>query len=721
MNSENSRDITRRTMVYLGVATAGGLIVGCRSLGPGASALRDDTTTSTNLLAGYLEITTEGKMKFITTRSEAGQGVAAGFAVLLAEELDVNPGSIEVLYAGINNRLKTLTQQEKGGTGGSSSMRIFYQPVRKIAASARDMLIAAAAQEWQVSASECSVKDGSVVHPPSERSATFGSLANAAAQQPVPQNPTLKAPADYKYIGKKNRQPDLLAKVTGAAVYGIDVKVEGMLNATIVHCPYVGGTLGTVNDTNALAQPGVKSVIKTPYGVAVVADTFWHAVGGARKLQIQWTQTCTASSESILNEQKQLVESPAMVVRTSGDFASAFAGAAKKVEASYQAQYLPHTTLEPQNCTAWVKDDGSCEIWAPTQSPNAAANLAASILGISASKVKVNVTLLGGGFGRRLRQDYVAEAVYVAKELPGKPVKLLWQRSEEFTHDMFRPSSYIKMQAGLAEDGKLAAWFSRTACSSIYSWLAEKPTNLIKPETQTEVDDSSVEGTDELSYAVDNFGCEWAQHEPGVPVFWWRSVGNSQNAFFVESFVDECAKAAGVDPLKYRLDHLNNGRMKAVLELVRDKSGWDTPAPAGRARGVAICASFGSIVAQVVEVSVETRTIYVHKVTVAVDCGTAVDAGLVHTQMESCVAQALAATTKQEITLTNGRVNENSLNDCQPLVMSEMPVVETHIIESTAAPGGIGEPGVPPLAPAVANAVAALTGTRLRSLPLRMP
>ena len=717
-----NESISRRTVLQVGAAAAGALIVSCRHFAKPTSATKDGPVASGpgTLLAAYLEIGADGKIRFITTRAESGQGIGGGFAVLIAEELDVDPESIEIIFAGVNNRIPVLSKLEKRATGGSSSMRAFYLPVRQTAAAARDMLIAAAAGAWQVAPSECQVKEGSVVHPPSQRTATFASLAVPAALVPVPLNPVLKSAVNFKFIGKSNRRLEVTAKSTGAAIYGIDVKVEGMLAATVVHCPFVGGELQSVNDTVARQQPGVKDVIRTPYGVAVVADTYWHAVAAARRLVLQWSQTSTESSATILAKQKQLVESPGMVAANAGDFASAFAQASKKVEAVYQTQYLPHTTLEPQNCTAWVKADGTCEIWAPTQSPSGAASIAAAILGVDEAKIKVNLTLLGGGFGRRLRQDYVAEAVYVAKALPNQPVKILWTRSDEFSHDMFRPSSYSKMQAGIDTNGALVAWQHRIACSSIWAWLEEKPSNSIQPGQATEVDGSSVEGASKPGYQIPNFRCEWAQHEPGVPVFWWRSVGHSQNAFFVESFLDECAFAANVDPIAFRLNLLQNPRARAVLELVREKSGWATPPPAGIGRGVAIHECFGSVVAQVVEVSILTQTIFVHKVTVAIDCGTAVDAASVHTQMESSIAQALAAALKQEITINNGRVVQLSLNQCQPLLLSEMPQVSTYIVPSTEVPGGIGEPGVPPLAPAVANAVFALSGQRIRALPLKV-
>lgn len=723
MNFLLNNEISRRTVVKASLATAGCLIVSCRHLSKNNSSVKAGPAIPSPF-SGYLQISPENKITFVTTRSDAGQGVTSGFAVLIAEELDVDPSTIEVVFAGVNNRLPILNESENGATGGSSSVRVFYLPVRKSAAAARDMLIAAAAATWQVPPGDCTVEGGKVIHRAADQSidhsADFGSLAGAAALLTVPQDPILKDSTQFKFIGKANRRTNVLARITGTAIYGIDVKMDGLLTATIIHCPFVGGDLLSMNDTQTRAQPGVKDVVKTPYGVAVVADTFWHAASAAKILapNLRWSQTTTASSESILAEQKILVESPAMDAGTTGDFESAFSTAATKLPATYyHAPYLPHTTLEPQNCTAWVKPDGTCEIWAPTQSPSGSATVAAGILGIDKSKVKVNVTLLGGGFGRRLRVDYVAEAVHVAKALPNQPVKILWQRNEEFTHDLYRPSAYCKMQGGLDSNGRLTAWQHRIASSSISSWSQERPSNLIVPALRTTVDRSSVEGANKLNYGVANFRCEWAQHEPGVPVFWWRSVGHSQNAFFVESFMDECARAVNQDPIAFRLSHLQDPRQRAVLELARDKSGWATPPPAGIGRGVAMHTSFGSIVAQVVEVSIITRTIFVNRVTVAIDCGTAVDSGLVHTQMESCIAQAMAAALKQKITLANGRVLQTSLNDCQPATLSEMPPVQTFIVPSTAAPGGIGEPGVPPLAPAIANAVFALNGQRLRAMP----
>jgi CO/xanthine dehydrogenase Mo-binding subunit len=686
---------------------------------PGSEVLE---TSSDSPFFGYLEIAKDGRITFLSTRAECGQGISAGFAVLIAEELDVDPASINILSAGVNNRLKVLSDADNGGTGGSSSIRSFYAIVRKSAATARDMLLMAAAREWQVPLESLIVKDGQVVHGESHRSASFANLAAAASVMKAPADPVLKSAQQFKYIGKGNRQPGLLPRVTGAAQYGIDVNLPGMLSASIIHCPFVGGTLASIDENAARAHPGVRTVVKMPFGVAVVADTFWNAQNAAKKLILQWTQTSSPSSEAIFSEQKRLVELPGMKAKEAGKFDNNYTLAKRKVEASYHVPYLPHTTLEPQNCTAWVKSDGTCEVWAPTQDPVTAADLAAQILGISGSMVKINTMLLGGGFGRRLRQDYVSEAVHIAKAVPNVPIKVLWQRNEEFTHDLFRPSSDCKMQAGIDDSGKLVAWRHRIACSSIYSWLSEEPVNLIKPATQPRIDKTATEGADDADqmYSIPNFTCEWHQYEPGVPVFWWRSVGHSQNAFFVESFMDECAAAAGIDPLTFRLNHVLKPRWRTVLELIREKSGWSTPAAPNMGRGLAIHASFGSIVAQVVEVSVETQTIYVHKVTVVIDCGTAVDSNLVHTQMESSIAQALAAALRQEITVTNGRIDQTTLIDCRPLTMSEMPRVETHIIPSTGAPGGIGEPGVPPLAPAVANAVFALTGQRLRSMPFKL-
>ena len=585
--------------------------------------------------------------------------------------------------------------------------------LRKAGAAARDMLVMAAADLWNLDFSVCSASGhGTVVNSVDSRVATYGQLAPAAALLVPPTNPALVPDAQLRLIGTAVPRPDLPSKVNGSAIFGIDATMPNMLYAVIRHSPSIGGTVvGTPTAQGALR------VVPLGNAVAIVATDTWQAMKAAEELQVNWSTPASsaalASTPIFTQAQELLFSGTPAIAESDGDVSSALAGAAHQVDLVYDVPYLAHATLEPMNCTASVTAD-SCEIWAPTQAAGFIPGLAASLTGLSPNQITLHTTFLGGGLGRKFEMDYVTQAIKVSMAM-GQPVKLTWQREEDFSRDQYRPMAIVRVRAGLDADGNIVAWWYRNVSPSI---LFQR--GWIGPNS---VDSQAVDGSIGLSYIFGSRQIEYVRHPAAIPVGFWRSVGHSINAFMVESAIDELALVAGIDPLTYRQRLLaNDARSLAVLNAAATLAGWGTPPPAGRARGIAIQSSFDSIVAQVVELSGTTpATIKVWKVACVVDCGRAINPDTVSAQMQSAIVHGMTAALWGKMTFTNGRASPRNFNQYKMMKMRDMPQVSVQIIESGAAIGGIGEPGVPPIAPAIANAYAALTGTRLRTLPLTGP
>ncbi len=666
----------------------------------------------------FIKIAPDGKITITVGQSEMGQGVLTSLPMIVADELEVEWEDVgfEQGPAGQAFANPLLGSQI---TGGSSSIKAFFDPLRKSAASVREMLVMAAAQKWGVPPATCRASGGSVFHPTSRRTAKYGELLADAARITPPANPKLKDPKDFKFIGKPVKRLDTASKVNGTGIFGIDVVVPGMLHATIFRSPVFGGMVKSVDDAAAKAVKGVRHIVPVGYGVGVVADSYWAAKKGRDALKVVWNEGAMAnvSSESIYRDYAAAADSGKRIeAKKIGDVGAAKAKAAKTMEAVYYAPFLAHATMEPMNATADVRPE-SCEIWSGIQGQLIIQNVVAKTLGIPQEKVTVNTTLLGGGFGRRIGIDYVMDAVALSKAV-GRPVKVVWTREDDMQNDFYRPATYNKMSAGLDAAGKPVFWDQQIVNSSIIAPLA--PIFFGAPFGENQLDDSSVEGASNLPYDVQNLQVDWIRKESGVPVGFWRSVGSSHTAFSTECFLDEMALAAKKDPLEFRLSLLaKHPRHAGVLKLAAEKAGWSKPAPKGIFRGLAVHESFGSYVAQVAEISVgKDGKPKVHRVVCAIDCGQVVNPDTVVAQMESSIIYGLTAALYGEITLKNGRVEQNNFYDYKMLRMNETPKIDTYIVPSTEKHGGVGEPGTPPIAPALVNAIFAATGKRLRSLPI---
>jgi CO/xanthine dehydrogenase Mo-binding subunit len=732
---------TRRDFLRVMGSAAGGLALafvlpGCGGPDP-ATAIRA-LKTGEFAPNAWLKITPDDRITFYLDRVEMGQGTMTSHVTLLAEELEVAPARVHVEHApasrAYDNPDKDLGFQI---TGGSSSTRTSWRPLRVAGATAREMLKAAAAEAWGVAISEVAAEDGAVVHRASGRRKTYGQLARAAAQQPVPA-PALKSPRDFKWIGKSVTRVDARAKVDGSAVYGIDVTLPGLLTAVILRPPVYGATLAGFDAAEAKRRPGVVDVFAVPAGVAVVAERYHQARAAAAHVQATWDEGAQAglSTRWLWEQFEKRAKTPGKVVRKEGSFEKAAAEGKKTIEAVYRVPYLAHATMEPQNATAWVRAD-RCEIWAPTQAPALAVEEARRITGLPPEAITVHTTMIGGGFGRRLDQDFVAEALHVSKQL-ARPVKVVWSREDDIRHDHYRPMTYNVLRGAVGASGEVTAWFHHMVSQSIVAQIGEKWVSAMAPgavprglldflgrnaaqmyRNNAVTDTSSIEGAADFAYAIPNQHVEYSVMAPAVPVGFWRAVGNSENVFIAESFLDELIHAAGKDPYEARRALLAGAPQNLrVLDLAAEKAGWGKPLPAGVARGIAQAKAFGSHCAQVAEVSVSGHHVRVHRVVAALDCGTVINPDLVRAQVESAVVFGLSAALRQEITFANGRVQQGNFHDFPALRMHEMPKIEVHLVPSDDPPRGVGEPGLPPVAPAVTNAIFAATGKRVRSLPI---
>lgn len=705
-------DVSRRDFLRVGAATGAGLVLAIYLPGCSRAPAAGTSTEPPFHPNAFLRIAPDDTITVVVGYSEMGQGVATAVPMLVAEELEADWSTIKVEFAPAD---PAYTNPLLGmqGTGGSTTVRGAWKPMREAGAAAREMLVAAAAATWGVDPSTCRAENGAVVSSSGKR-LSYGKLAAKAATLPVPKEPKLKDPKRQRLVGTPRKRLDAPAKVDGSAAFGIDTKLPGLLVAVVARCPVFGGTVATIDDAKAKAVPGVKHVVKIGSGVAVVADGYWPAKTGRDALTLTWDggKNADNSSERITRELAGAVRTKGAVARHDGEGERALARGTR-VDAVYEVPFLAHATMEPMNCTAHVRPDG-CDVWAPTQFQAAAQGTAAKITGLAPEKVRIHTTYLGGGFGRRAESDFIAEAVELSKAV-GAPVKVIWSREDDVRHDFYRPATYNVLAASLGTDGMPIAFSHRIAGPSIM-------TRFFPQFVKNGLDPSNVEGSANTPYAIPNVHVEYVRRDVGVPVGFWRSVGNSQNAFIVESFIDELAHAAGKDPYEYRKSLLAKApRHAAVLAMAAEKAGWGTPIAAGRSRGIAMHESFGSHVAEVAEVSVAPDgSVRVHRVVCAVDCGAVVNPLTVEAQMQSGIVFGLTAALYGEITIQHGGAVQGNFDAYRMLRMPEMPVVEVHIVPSTEPPGGVGEPGTPPIAPAVANAVFAATGKRIRRLPIKL-
>ena len=705
------RKLDRRDFVKLGLTTGGGLALGI-SLATRAGAETAEvagalSTADAFQPNAFLRLDPDGSLTIWCGKADMGQGVRTSLPMIVADEMDADWSRVETVQADAH--------PEKYGrqmTVGSSSVRRGgWMPLRMAGATAREMLVAAGAAALGVPSSELSTRSGQVVHERTGRAMGYGELAMAASELPVPESPRLKTPSEFTLIGTNVPLVDTEAKVTGRAVYGLDVRVPGMLFATVAKPRILGGSLVSMNEAAARAVPGVRDVFPISSGIAVVAENTWAAFQGAEALECEWDGDFRMSSSDISAHTAALCEGDVEVAMEVGDAPGALAAAPETVTATYEVPYLAHATMEPMNCTAHVEGD-RCEIWAPTQNPQGAQQTAARLTGLPIERVTAHVTYMGCGWGRRSRADFVEDAVETAMRVDG-PVQVTWSREEDMRNDQYRPASMIRFE-GAVEGGRLEAFSAR---------VAGPPLGVTDPRGRggSGVDRNAVDGVVTMTYTIPNLLVDYARSEIQVPTGYWRSVGPSGNCFMAESFIDELAHAAGRDPLEFRLDMLDgHPRMKHVLETVAEMADWGGPVPAGRARGVGIVEDKGGIVAQVAEVSVDDGEVRVHRVWCAADCGQIIHSGIVDAQLTGSIVTGLTMALFGEITIEEGRVVQSNFHDYDMLRMEGMPEVEVHVVRNEEEPGGVGEPAVPAIAPAVTNAIFALTGERVRKLPIRL-
>jgi len=704
--------VSRRVFLKASVAS-GGFLLGFglpAFLGRGATAASAAFEPN-----AFIRIDTDGSVALTVPQVEMGQGTYTSIPMLIAEELEVDLSQVRVEHAPPDP--KRYGNPGLGGeqaTGSSNSIRAFWEPMRSAGATARVMLISAAARQWKVDPSECHAERGEVVHKASGRRTKYGALTAEAAQIPVPEKVELKRSDRFKLIGTRAKRLDAPLKVNGKAIFGIDVRPAGVKIATLAQSPVFGGRLKSVDDKAALAVKGVRQVIRLDDTVAVAADHMGAAKKGLATLVIEWDNGPNAklATEDIQRELEQATLGAGAVAQQIGDVGKALSEAATKVEATYQVPFLAHACMEPMNCTVHVRKDG-CEVWVGTQVLARAHAVVAKTTGLPLDKVVVHNHLLGGGFGRRLEVDGVARAAQIAMQVDG-PVKVVWTREEDIQHDVYRPFWLDRFSAGLDQNGMPVAWNHRFAGSSVIARWAP-------PFFKNGLDGDSTEGAIDLVYGFPNLHVEYVRVEPpGIPTGFWRSVGPSHNVFVVESFMDELAAAAKKDPVQYRLALLDKSpRAKAVLQLAADKAGWGQPLPKRSGRGVSVQHAFGSYMAQVAEVEVsKDGDVRVRRVVCALDCGAVVNPDTVQAQVQSAVIFGISAALFGQITLKDGRVEQTNFGDYQVLRINEAPAIEVHLVQSTEHPGGLGEPGTSAIVPAVMNAIFAATGKRLRRPPV---
>ena len=697
---------SRRTFLKTGAALGGGLVIGVAL--PEAFAKSAVTTSMPN---AWIRIGSDNTVTILCARSEMGQGVVMALPTLVAEELEVDLRKIKVDFAPPG---EVYINAMLGGqlTGGSTSVRDGWEKLRIAGAQARVMLVQAAADKWSVDASKCKAANGMVTGPGGKK-ASYGQLAEAASKLTPPKEVKLKDPSEFRYIGKPLKRLDTAGKITGKTEFGIDVKLPGMLYAALAQCPVIGGKVVSYDASKAKSMPGVKHVVQITDGVAVVADSWWRAKTARDTISIQWDEGAnkTLSSEGVFAGLASAMSKPGAQIKAQGNVAEGMKSAAKTVQATYEMPFLSHSPMEPMNFTADVRKDSALLIGS-IQFQQMALGMAAAITGLKPEQITIKTTFLGGGFGRRIDLDYMAQAVELSKAI-GKPVKLVWTREDDVTHDFYRPASLTQMSAGLDASGKPTTLsFKMTSPSVTVRLFPEIVKDGVDP-LQTEAI--------LVPYDIPNQAVATVIHDTGLRVGYLRSVSHALNVFANESFIDELAAAAGKDPYEYRMGLLGKQpRFSNVLKLAAEKAGWGKPLPAGRARGIGVMEGYDTYMAQVAEVSVKDGKIKVHRVVVAVDLGRMVNPNIVEQQLESNIVFGLTAALYGDITLKDGRVQQTNFHDYKLLRMPETPKIEMHIVNSTEKPGGIGEPGMALLSPVVANAVFALTGKRLRKMPFSL-
>jgi isoquinoline 1-oxidoreductase beta subunit len=713
-------DTGRRQFLSIGAAAGGGLLLNfCLPqaiAGAIAAPARAAASPAPFAPNAVIRISAQGKVSLLMPYVEMGQGTYTSIPMLIAEELEVPLRDVTLEHAPADDKAYANPALGFQVTGGSTTIRAAWTPMRQAGAAARTLLVTAAAQRWRVAPDSCHAEQGAVLHQASGRRLAYGQLVDAAAKLPAPDVAALKLKpaAEFKLIGTRAKRLDTPGKVDGSAQYGIDVQLPGMKVAALASSPVLGGRLRRVTDNNALGIPGVRQIVRVDDGVAVVADNMGAAQKGLASLTIEWDDGDNARLDSadIIADMRRAADGKAAPVRNDGDVAGAMHNAARKVQAVYQLPFLAHAAMEPMNCTVHVKPDG-CEVWVGTQVLTRARAVAAKVTGLPEEKVTVHNFLLGGGFGRRLEIDGVERAVKVAMQVR-HPVKVIWSREEDIQQDMYRPYFYDRISAALDKDGWPVAWTHQVTGSSVLG-------RFLPPAFNNGFDPETMDGADRPPYRLPNIAVSYVRHEPPhIPTAFWRGVGPAHNIFVVESFIDELAAAANADPLRYRLALLDdNPRAKAVLQLAADKAGWQGPRAGDTGRGVSVQFAFGTYMAMVVDAELaEEGEVRVRRVVCAVDCGVVVNPDTVQAQVESSVIFGISAALYGNITFKNGRVEQSNFHDYRVLRMHETPRIETHIVASQEAPGGMGEPGTAAVTPALTNALFALTGQRIRTLPV---
>ena len=708
---------TRRELLQNGIAAGAGLVVGFHW--PSRRVLAQDGESTPFAPNAFVRIAPDNTVTVLSKHIEFGQGSFTGLATILAEELDADWSTVRVEAAPSDpTRYNNLLFGPVQGTGGSTAIPNSWEQLRQAGAMARALLVHAAAAEWEVPATEIEVAGGRLSHAATQRHATFGEMADKAAETEAPAEVTLKDPADFQLIGTSVPRVDVPAKSDGSALFTADLDLPGMLTALVARSPRFGGKVAKVDDQSAREVPGVVDVFRIPTGIAVLARSFWAAKKGRDALEIEWDDSGAErrGSDEILEQYRSLAAEPGASVRLDGTPGEALEDAATVAEATYEFPFLAHAPMEPLDCVVRLNEEG-CEVWAGSQLQTVDHNVIAGVLDLAPDRVRIHTMFAGGSFGRRATPngDVAAEAASIAKAAGGgAPIKLIWTREDDIRGGRYRPAYVHRLRGALDADGEIVAWEQRIVGQSIL-----KGTPFEAALVHEGIDHTSVEGALELPYAIPNVAVELHTTDVAVPVLWWRSVGHTHTAYAIETFLDELARSAGKDPVGVRRRLLREQpRRLAVLEIAAEKAGWGDDLSGGRARGVAVHKSFGTLVAQIAEVSVDTNGWpKVHKVVCAVDCGTPINPDNIRSQIEGSIGFGLGAAFHNEITLDEGRVEQSNFHNYKPLRMAEMPEVEVHIVESSEPPSGIGEPGVPPIAPAVANAIAALRGSTPHRLP----
>ena len=725
--------ISRRKFMVRSTVAGAGLLVGLRFSGPMLLSQESEKAkkkSPVNPFDAYIHVKPDGKISLIVAKSEMGQGIKTGLAMILAEEADVDFNAVSVEQAETRPDI-----YEHMGTGGSGSTMENFMPLRRAGATVRELMITAAAQKWNVPKTECDAKKGLVRHTKSSRQTSYGELVEAASKLPLPDpdKVPLKNETEFELIGHATPRVDIPSKVNGSAGFGLDVRVPDMLFAVVARCPTFGGKPAHFEASKAKAVPGVRDVFEIPAlgkdmytagGIVVVADSTWAAMKGRDALQIEWDRgpAASESSASLRESLRAAASRPGKRIRNDGNVDEALPSSAKRVEAVYEFPYLAHATMEPMNITVHARDN-EAEVWAPTQSPDWVQRTVAKLLDLPPQKVIVHTTLLGGGFGRRYMADYPAEATQIAKVV-GKPVQLVWSREDDMTHDFYRPAACHRMRGAVNQAGHPLLW-SHTITSTSIGAFWGAPDKL---------EESEVGGAKQMPYAIPNVRLEYAAVPSSVPPLWWRSVEHSFNGFAVECFIDELAAGAGKDPVEFRRgllvkpanwkpkdeDDPDPSRLRGVLDIAAEKAGWGKPLPKGKGRGIASYHSFGSYIAEAAEVTVSGKDFKIDRIVAAIDCGQVVNPESVRAQAESAIIYGLSAALKNEITIKDGAVEQSNFDGYDPIRIDEAPPIEVHLLKSKEDPGGMGEPALPPAAPAVANAIFAASGKRLRRLPFQL-